>query len=383
MSVSFDVVFNDSYETTGRITVEPADYKPRLQKKTCNNCKCDRACIRVFDGYTESTTVTCINDYEATWTIEVDGDPQKRVSVHLDDNEYGISTLSLESYLGDGDPVQASCDPMSARWEFYDGSFVVIAGDAQAKCTDCSCHCRCLCVTWSSFDGFGRTTACFDEGYEGCSETFIPEDISEMGGYDISFEMLCVGCENKQTKLSILLPDGLTLIGSQEQTIGCPDTVSATWGVLLEDGETTATIEVICKTCGTDCTVEELTIVSPCCPDRRMPLTLYATIEAISGCPELAVGTTIALGQEGIAGALEDCWSGAFDEPCHFGVRCHNSPPTVGFFANNAGTPCVQGGTPNPMTLVSCDPFEAVVTITGWGCCDVGPNAVITVRVTE
>jgi len=379
MAATFDIVFTDASLTTGRIKIEPAAYREFVKRKTCPDCLCGRVCLRISDGTTETTTIVCRDD--DAWTTDFDSDVTKPVRVNLVSHVGDVTTLSLTSFLGDGSNVIATCDPMSARWDFDDGAFVSIAGDDQAKCTDCKCYCECLCVTYSDAGTYGRTSACYSGGLDGCGETFIPEDSSELGGYDFTFGLICTGCATKVTKISLNVPAGLTIVGTQERTIICPDQLSASWGVLLADGVTTVTVAVECKSCGDECIIEGS--VTPCCPDRRMPLTLYATAESISGCTEIAVGTTIPLRQEGVIGALEDCWVGEFADTCHFGVRCNTSFPANDWYAGNAQGPCQQGGTPNLMTLVSCDPFEAVVTITGWGCCSDGPGAVITVRVTE
>lgn len=392
MEFSFPVQL---YGCSGTITIAPADYvEQTLPRKREPLCLFGRVCITVDDGYTETVQYACREN--SGWEILIGDDPAKRVRVDLESAlDDPVVRLSLTSYLGDGEEQAANCPTMYAKWTMYDGSVIKIIGDTQAKCADCKCHCRCLCVTYiDDIDTLARVAACRQTEYDGCGTSWT----AIVGGHELEFMLQCIiGCETIKTVITLAEPYGTTLVGSGQKTIVCPNGITATWTLSLGGGKT-ATIEVECKTCGMDCTVDELGTPNDCCPERRIPPMLFATVEG--GCSPL-IGNGCALINNGPIQAPLNCWSGSFIAgdswvPPNPGDQCsvtlslscgQDSYGNPTWELINGSSGCSPGGVLGQM--ISCSPLEILFVDVGpEGCCndkdhDFGVDGKMTIRVTE
>lgn len=378
------------YGTAATITISPADNVVEPKRRRPTYCLYNRACITYFDGYEEVTQYVCFDEDSKTWSFDVDDDPNKNITITLESDINNTATeviLSLTSYLGNGDSKEADCPKMYAKWEFENGNWVKIIGDNQAKCTDCKYYCRCLCVTYSNgIDTIQRDSTCVDNGYDGCDSVWTISFEDQI----FTFKLRCIGCETLSTVIEIEPPSGLTVIGSSQKTIICPDQLTASWS-LSTGGSNTIEIDIECKGCGNRCTTDDLNQVIPCCPERTtgIPTTLYATIESSTGCPQLN-GQTITLIRQAPFNADTACWYGSktvslFGSPCiqKFALMCTSSDGETDVWRLVQGDCGSFSSSTNTMTVISCDPFELLKTVNGVSCCDDGIGASITIRITE
>ena len=381
MSFSFPIEYGG---TTGEITINPADYSVQTPRRREPQCFWRRVCITVDDGYAVTVLQACFDTENGTWQGYVDDDPSKPVTITLE-SEMGDPNVrfSLTSYLGNGDEQAANCPKMYGRWDLGYGVSVRIIGDEQAKCTDCRYHCRCLCVTFSNgIDTIEREITCASTDYDGC-ETLWHVTI---GGYALAFTLTCTGCETLTSVLTMETPYGVTMISANNQGIVCPDRLNASW--FFDPGDdTVVAIEVACKGCGDQCTVEELGTTSLCCPyrDRPIPLVLYATIESQVDCPD-ALGVVFTLTNNGPTGAPSNCWTGTKvinGVTQRLSLSClFDETEGYDWYLSGAAGECIDGVDASRRgVLISCDPLEITFTVDPFGACGITSN--VSVRVTE
>lgn len=378
------------YDTSAEITIAPGDYVVQPVRRIPTHCLYNRVCVTVFDGYEEIVQYACFDESYEVWMTDVDGDPNKRVTIYLEsgvENSIEGVQLRLSSYLGSGDTKDALCPQMYAKWDLPAGRWIKVIGDRQAKCVDCKYHCRCLCVTFANgVDTIQRTATCVSNGYDGCDTVWHVE----IGGYQLAFTLACIGCETLRTYLVMDAPPGTTLIGDSRKSVVCPDRLTASW--FLDPGDDTViSIDVECKSCGDKCDVDDLSQFVACCPDRTtgIPSTLYATIESSTDCPQLN-GQVIPLVKQVPVQADIPCWRGSltvslFGNSCvqRFALMCTTSDGEENVWRLVQGDCGSFSSAANTMTVVSCDPLDLLITINGVGCCDGGIGASVTVRVTE
>lgn len=386
MNFSWDV---EIYGSPFILTIEPADNVIQPKRKNPIYCIYRRACITYYDGYEETTVYACMDSYYQ-WSVNIDDDPNKNITISLESDIADVQdyvVLSLSSFLGNGENTEANCPKMYAKWNFDNGTWIKIIGDNQAKCVDCKYHCRCLCVTYTNgIDSIQRKSTCVDNGYDGC-DTVWTVDINDQV---FTFTLACIGCEILTTVIQIEGPPELTLIGSPQRSIICPDQLSASWS-FNTGGSNVVTIEIECVGCDSQCSVDDIAEVVPCCPDRTtgIPATLYATIESSTDCPQLD-GQVITLLKQVPFQAELACWEGSitvtlFGNPCiqQFALMCTSSDGETNVWRLVQSTCGTFSSSSNTMTLISCDPLELLITITGVGCCEGSVGATITVRITE
>lgn len=372
----------DIYGVPATITIAPADTIKQRKRRIPTVCVYDRICVTVFDGYEETTVYAC-QDPEGTWVATFDAGEVILTREAGDD----AVNVSVVSWFGYGETKQASCPQMYARWDFDGGEWIKIIGDTQARCTDCKFHCRCLCVTFTDSEtSVSRDVVCAEAGYDGCDTSWT----ITLGGYEMTFSLQCTGCDPRVTKMRFEAPYGTTLISEPLQGIICPDQLSASWSFAIDE-DTVGTVEVECVGCGGTCSLADLNVVTPCCPDRTtgIPVVLYATVESVTDCPQLD-GQVITLLREGPFSANSYCWTGTlavslFGNTCiqRITLQCTSSDGETNVWRISQSNCDVATSPTNTATIVSCDPLELTITISGVGCCEGGVGASITLRVTE
>jgi hypothetical protein len=374
---------------TGTIRLRPAPYVAAIKRRPGIHCMFERVCITVFDGYEETAHHICANSETegvTIWHFLKDDDAGKPVTITVDDHDAtgdGTTTLSLVSWLNPTvDPIveEAECPDMVAQWDLPGGAWIRIRGDKLNKCTDCKCYCECLCVLYVEDElTQARGKACRVLSYDGCSEYW---EITLLGRL-LRFYLQCLDCENPSTYLVLEVEEGASIVGGvAEKTVLCPDGLEAVWSVNYP-GDVLGNISVACAECGEKCTLDELSITSPCCPETRVPVNLYATVTA--GEPEYPAGTVIPLVK---SGPDEDpCWTGAITvtvsgQPCliRLSLACFGVGEDAHWYI--AAVACSALNTSaTQATLVSCDPLIITATINP-GCCENSPNCSMTVEIT-
>lgn len=384
----------DYYGSAGVIAISPAPYVEEIKRRPGLHCMFERACITVFDGYEETVHHVCTNqEYASGWTFLKDDNPGQRVTITVIDHDStgnGSTTLSLDSWLNPYEDVEivaeAECPDMRAAWELPDGAWIAIKGDKLNKCTDCKCYCECLCVTIVEDETtFDRGMACRQLTYDGCGAFWE----IELNDKVFTFYLECLNCETPRTFLTLELPYGMSLAGSESQSVVCPDQLEAEWAL----GGTGGSIYVQCAPCGSECSLDELSVVVPCCPDSRVPVSLYATVLSSTGCSQFPDGTVIPLLKQGaIIGAPTNCWYGKVTvqlgvNTCiqEFALACYEEIDGITSNWRMIASDCesIDSSLSSPIcSIISCDPLILEVTLTPVGCCDDGVGASITLRIT-
>jgi hypothetical protein len=395
------------YGSPGTITIEPSDTTEDVKREHAELCLFKRVCVETWDGYEQTTDVVCWDRENNRYQFYVGGDETKQVTIDTD-NTVDPPLLTLTSWLGDGDQVEAECPGMFARWDITETGdpwlepsgdpprWIKIRGDRQAKCTDCKCYCRCLCITYVSNEGeYERGIACEQRSYDGCDRYWSVL----LADREIIIWMECEGCPNPATKLRLVPPTGTSLVSESYQSVVCPDLVEALWTIDTGGGNTAA-ISVECLMCNDKCELIGTSV--PCCPERAtdIPYILHATIE--SGCTPL-VGLEFPLHNGGPVIGQISCWEGTSDagvgwtppspgDTCelNLAIGCYNDGVDDYWYASNAvgGCSTLSETTGIKGTLISCDPLEIEFVIIPEGCCndanyDYGIDGTYTVRITE
>ena len=360
------------YPDVKTIVLQVADYTEVIQDCQAAPCFWYRICLEVNDGETVHQVKACFDEYDSAWTVDIDGDPNKRVSVLLvGTNPTELDVVSYLSNAATPYPIFPACPRMEYTWEnlgMYGEASIKVNGDIRADCSDCHCVCDCLCVTYSYSPG---------EGTEGGTESSVIICRNAYGVWELAhgdwsgtLELVCVGCETRSTVLRL---------GAVEQDIICPNGVTADFSHVFED-DSTLGINVKCAGCG-DC--EAATFSTPCCPEKALPKRIYATITDESNCAHLD-GVVVEL----VADVGGTCWEGETIVPDVSGVgECGISMALVCFGVGDGSHVFKLGQTCNTISYTSishsCDPL--MITFTGVGivgCCDVPVLASITVVVT-
>jgi len=376
--------------STGTIRLRPAAYVAAIKRRPGIHCMFERVCITVFDGYEETAHHLCENSEDegvTSWHFLKDDDAGKFVTITVDDHDEtgdGATTLSLLSWLNPTvDPIveEAECPDMIAQWDLPGGAWIRIKGDKLNKCTDCKCYSECLCVLYVEDElTQARGKACRIISYDGCSEYW---EITLLGRL-LRFYLRCLDCENPSTYLVLETEEGSSIVGGiAEKTILCPDGLEAVWSVNYP-GDVLGNISVASARCGEECTLTELAIGTPCCPDKDVPVSLYATVTA-SNASQYPAGTVIPLSKTGPDAG--PCWTGFITvivsgQPCtvRLSLGCFGSGENAHWYIFPG--PCSGLGESSVQcTLVSCDPLIIVATVNP-GCCDASPNCSMTVEIT-
>jgi len=376
--------------STGTIRLRPAAYVAAIKRRPGIHCMFERVCITVFDGYEETAHHLCENSEDegvTSWHFLKDDDAGKFVTITVDDHDEtgdGATTLSLLSWLNPTvDPIveEAECPDMIAQWDLPGGAWIRIKGDKLNKCTDCKCYSECLCVLYVEDElTQARGKACRIISYDGCSEYW---EITLLGRL-LRFYLRCLDCENPSTYLVLETEEGSSIVGGiAEKTILCPDGLEAVWSVNYP-GDVLGNISVASARCGEECTLTELAIGTPCCPDKDVPVALYATVTA-SNASQYPAGTVIPLSKTGPDAG--PCWTGFITvivsgQPCtvRLSLGCFGSGENAHWYIFPG--PCSGLGESSVQcTLVSCDPLIIVATVNP-GCCDASPNCSMTVEIT-
>lgn len=371
---------------TALIQVRPADYMSRSRAQRnwvpAPDCWVECVCLTLTTGGVEYTVQTCWDASIRGWrgTFVTGPDSFVSATVFRDSAPGDPTVLHLESDLGNGAPLAATCDchrGMLAEWDLS-GPIIGIAGNLAVGCADCKCWCRCVCIVYSDSHNAGVAQACWDEYTQGWGAEFtfgdpVPESATVGIGFDCN-------PRTGETKLKLATDVGVVLDTSANPvSISCPD-IAASWDVLKPDGDT-ARISIQCDECG-QC---KNLINAPCCP-RPIPIVLMATVTGtvrILDCADCVertypcVGGSFPLAFDAAGTGAGPIWAGHGPLPCNIvddpsfslidfsclvlslQLYCGESLDTLLFKVSNpSGDSSFE---PAPMAPYgSCDPVHAV-----------------------
>ena len=104
------------YGSPGTITIEPSDTTEDVKREHAELCLFKRVCVETWDGYEQTTDVVCWDRENNRYQFYVGGDETKQVTISTD-HSVDPPLLTLTSWLGNGDQVEAECPGMFARWD--------------------------------------------------------------------------------------------------------------------------------------------------------------------------------------------------------------------------------------------------------------------------
>lgn len=266
------------------IKVSAADFmeEPKPVVPLPKPCFCACVHLKLLYGGLETTIVACWDEFGG-WQGVFSPNPSEdyHVKVYLDSPDGELPTiLRLESDLGNGAAKNAICDcrpTMYAEWDLYEsGAKISIVCDPYMGCADCKCFCRCVCIVYSDSRNAAVAHACWDEAYHWWEAVFELDD----GDVAVKAQLICDPATGV-TKMHLFTSLGDPL-PSAISAITCPD-VAASWQIAKYNGDT-ATISVVCDTCGACRNLVRI----PCCP-VPIPVILWVTVTGTTSCLGLAL----------------------------------------------------------------------------------------------